>query len=109
MTDTKLEHLSRRKFLPATALAGGAAMASSVHLPMLEVAERQANTTATIHRFTQTVAFPVNAYIVEGNSGVVVIDSTLTVTDSKALRAKDDELGKPLRARLLSGHEGDNQ
>ncbi|WP_163273057.1 MBL fold metallo-hydrolase [Chelativorans alearense] len=56
----------------------------------------------TIHRFEQGVPFPVNAYIIEGQDGLVVVDSTLTVTASKALRAEVDELGKPLRAVLLT-------
>ena len=104
MSGTKPEYLSRRKFLQTSALAGGAAMAPLLSLPILEVAARQVNETAigTIHRFTQTVGFPVNAYIIEGASGLVVVDSTLTVTDSKALRAKVDELGKPLRAVFLT-------
>ncbi|HJY86249.1 MAG TPA: MBL fold metallo-hydrolase [Candidatus Acidoferrales bacterium] len=47
----------------------------------------------------------VNCYVVEGRNGLVAIDSALTVSDSKALRAKVDALGKPLRAILLThGH-----
>ena len=50
-----------------------------------------------IHRFGATGGgTPVNAYIVEGTSGCVVVDSTLTVSDGRALRARVDELGKPL-------------
>src|SRR6516162_5468039 len=50
-----------------------------------------------IHRFQATgVGTPVNAYIVEGRSGSVVVDSTLTVSDGRALRARVDELAKPL-------------
>jgi glyoxylase-like metal-dependent hydrolase (beta-lactamase superfamily II) len=56
----------------------------------------------TIHRFDQHVPFPVNAFIVEDAAGLVVIDSTLTNTASKALRAKVDQLRKPLRAVLLT-------
>jgi glyoxylase-like metal-dependent hydrolase (beta-lactamase superfamily II) len=45
---------------------------------------------------------PVNAYIVEIAGGVVVIDTTLTVSDGRALRARVDELAKPLRAVLVT-------
>lgn len=47
----------------------------------------------------------VNAYLVELPEGVVCIDAMLTDTDSRALRGKIDELGKPLLALLLThGH-----
>jgi glyoxylase-like metal-dependent hydrolase (beta-lactamase superfamily II) len=59
-------------------------------------------TSPTIHRFEQKVPFPVNAYIVEGSDGVVVVDSTLTVTSALALRKTVDALGKPMRAVLLT-------
>ena len=56
-----------------------------------------------IHRFHATGAgTPVNAYIVEGRSGSVVIDSTLTVSDGRALRAHVDELGKPLLGVVIT-------
>ena len=56
-----------------------------------------------IHRFQATGAgTPVNAYIVEGRSGSVVIDSTLTVSDGRALRARVDELGKPLLGAVIT-------
>lgn len=56
-----------------------------------------------IHRFHATGAgTPVNAYIVEGMSGAVVIDSTLTVSDGRALRARVDELGKPLLGVVIT-------
>jgi glyoxylase-like metal-dependent hydrolase (beta-lactamase superfamily II) len=45
---------------------------------------------------------PVNAYIVETPGGAVVVDTTLTVSDARALRARVDELGKPLRAVLVT-------
>jgi glyoxylase-like metal-dependent hydrolase (beta-lactamase superfamily II) len=44
----------------------------------------------------------VNAYLVEGARGVVAVDSTLTVSDSRALRARLDALGKPLLAVLVT-------
>jgi len=50
-----------------------------------------------IHRFGATGGgTPVNAYILEGASGVVVVDATLLVPDARALRARVDGLGKPL-------------
>jgi glyoxylase-like metal-dependent hydrolase (beta-lactamase superfamily II) len=50
-----------------------------------------------IHRFHATGGgTPVNAYIVESDSGAVVIDATLTVSDGRRLRARVAELGKPL-------------
>jgi len=45
---------------------------------------------------------PVNAYLVETPGGVVVVDTTLTVSDARALRERVDELGKPLRAVLIT-------
>ena len=46
-----------------------------------------------------------NAYLVETRHGVVAIDTTLSNSDSKALRAKLDGLRKPLLAVLLThGH-----
>jgi len=45
---------------------------------------------------------PVNAYVVETSRGAVVIDSTLTVTDARALRSRVQELGKPLLAVLVT-------
>src|SRR2546430_732298 len=47
----------------------------------------------------------VNCWVVEGKRGLVAIDSALTVSDGKALRARVDALGKPLVAILLThGH-----
>lgn len=54
-----------------------------------------------VHRYVAS-AMPVNAYIVETNRGAVVIDSTLTVTDARALRSQARELGKPLLAVLVT-------
>jgi len=60
----------------------------------------------TIHQVTASAqGLSVNCYLVEGERGIVAIDSALTVSDSKALRAKVDALGKPLLAILLThGH-----
>jgi glyoxylase-like metal-dependent hydrolase (beta-lactamase superfamily II) len=43
-----------------------------------------------------------NAYLVETTHGFVVIDATLTRTESRALRARVETLGKPLLAVLLT-------
>jgi glyoxylase-like metal-dependent hydrolase (beta-lactamase superfamily II) len=47
-------------------------------------------------------AMPVNAYLVETPGGVVAVDSTLTVSDARALRTRADDLDKPLRAVLIT-------
>lgn len=65
-------------------------------------AQSAANGAVDIHRFEQRSPFPVNAFIVEDAAGLVAIDATLTNTASKALRAKVDDLGKPLLAVLLT-------
>jgi glyoxylase-like metal-dependent hydrolase (beta-lactamase superfamily II) len=45
---------------------------------------------------------PVNAYVIEGTDGVVVVDGTLTVSGGRALRARIDALGKPLAGVLVT-------
>jgi glyoxylase-like metal-dependent hydrolase (beta-lactamase superfamily II) len=54
-----------------------------------------------VHRFQATL-FPVNAYLVETDRGVVIIDSTLGVSDGRALRARVESLGKPLLAVVIT-------
>jgi glyoxylase-like metal-dependent hydrolase (beta-lactamase superfamily II) len=63
----------------------------------------------TIHRFPvqQEGAF-VNAYLVETESGLVAVDSLLTVSESRALRAGVERLGKPLLAVLLTHSHPDH-
>ena len=47
----------------------------------------------------------VNAFIVETPKELVIVDTTLTMSDSKALKQKADSLGKPLAAIILThGH-----
>jgi glyoxylase-like metal-dependent hydrolase (beta-lactamase superfamily II) len=63
----------------------------------------------TIHRFPveREGAF-VNAYLVETESGVVAVDSLLTVSESHALRAGVERLQKPLLAVLLTHSHPDH-
>ncbi len=66
-----------------------------------EVTETDA--TPAIHRYAAGPAGAlVNAYLVEGDDGVVAIDGTLTVSDGRALRQRLDGLGKPLLAVLVT-------
>src|SRR5262245_19293170 len=62
-----------------------------------------------IHRFPREHAGAfVNAYLVETGSGVVAVDSLLTVSESRAMRAGMEELGKPLLAVLLTHSHPDH-
>lgn len=67
---------------------------------------RPADFEPVVHRYSAGPAgILVNAYLVETENGVVAIDSTLTVSDSTALRQQLDAIGKPLLAVLLThGH-----
>jgi glyoxylase-like metal-dependent hydrolase (beta-lactamase superfamily II) len=58
---------------------------------------------ATVHTYqSPPTGFFVNAYLVETPAGVVVVDGTLTVSDSRAVRAKLEATGKPLLAVLVT-------
>jgi glyoxylase-like metal-dependent hydrolase (beta-lactamase superfamily II) len=61
----------------------------------------------TVHRFEASL-FPVNAYLVETGTGVVVIDATLGVSDARALRARVDALKKPLAAVVITHSHPDH-
>jgi glyoxylase-like metal-dependent hydrolase (beta-lactamase superfamily II) len=61
----------------------------------------------TVHRFEVSL-FPVNAYLVETRTSVVVIDATLGVTDGRALRARVDALKKPLAAVIITHSHPDH-
>ena len=61
----------------------------------------------TVHRFEGSL-FPVNAYLVETRSGVVVVDATLGVTDGRALRARVDALKKPIAAVIVTHSHPDH-
>jgi glyoxylase-like metal-dependent hydrolase (beta-lactamase superfamily II) len=55
------------------------------------------------HRIeSQVGGTPVNAYLVEGERHLVAIDSTLTVSGGRAVRAQVEEIGKPLAALLVT-------
>jgi glyoxylase-like metal-dependent hydrolase (beta-lactamase superfamily II) len=62
-----------------------------------------------IHRYPQEQegAF-VNAYLVETHSSVVAIDGLLSVSESRAMRAGLEALGKPLAAVLLTHSHPDH-
>src|SRR5262245_43495998 len=51
----------------------------------------------TVHRF-EAGLFPVNAYLVETSTSVVVVDATLGVSDGKRLRSRVEAFDKPLAA-----------
>lgn len=58
-----------------------------------------------IGRFMELPEDHVNAYIVELESSVVLVDTTLTESSAKELRTKAEALGKPIKAVLLThGH-----
>jgi glyoxylase-like metal-dependent hydrolase (beta-lactamase superfamily II) len=63
----------------------------------------------SIHRYPlkHEGAF-VNAYLVETTSSIVAVDSLLTVSESRALRAAVERLGKPLAAVLLTHSHPDH-
>jgi glyoxylase-like metal-dependent hydrolase (beta-lactamase superfamily II) len=54
-----------------------------------------------VHRHVAS-AMPVNAYLVETPGGVVAVDTTLTVSDGRAMRQRAVDLGKPLQAVLIT-------
>jgi len=55
-----------------------------------------------VHRVDQKQPFPVNAYIVEGAEGLVIVDALLTVSASRDLRRQAEAIGKPIKAVLLT-------
>jgi glyoxylase-like metal-dependent hydrolase (beta-lactamase superfamily II) len=62
--------------------------------------------TARIHTYvsTEPIVRP-NAFIVEADEGLVIVDTTLTMSDSKALRRMAEGLAKPVAGILLThGH-----
>jgi glyoxylase-like metal-dependent hydrolase (beta-lactamase superfamily II) len=61
----------------------------------------------TVHRFAASL-FPVNAYLVETSTGIVVVDATLGVSDGRALRARVAALKKPLAAVVITHSHPDH-
>ena len=58
---------------------------------------------AAVHTYhSPQTGFFVNAYLVETPAGIVVVDGTLTVSDSRAVRARLEAIGKPLLAVLVT-------
>ena len=60
-----------------------------------------------VHRFEASL-FPVNAYLVETRTGVVVVDATLGVSDGQALRSRVKALKKPLAAVIITHSHPDH-
>lgn len=61
------------------------------------------NTAITIHRHASGESgIFANAYLVESKAGVVAVDATLTNSESKSLRARLNQLNKPLLAILIT-------
>jgi glyoxylase-like metal-dependent hydrolase (beta-lactamase superfamily II) len=54
-----------------------------------------------VHRL-QGAAFPVNAYLIESPTGLVLVDSMLTVSDGRAIRARIAALKKPLLGAIVT-------
>lgn len=59
-----------------------------------------------IHRIESTIGeIPVNAYLIEGETGIVAVDATLSVSGGRELRERVKSIGKPLQAVVLThGH-----
>ena len=55
----------------------------------------------SVHRF-QASLFPVNAYLIESASDVVAVDATLGMSDGRRLRARINEIGKPLAGVIVT-------
>ncbi|WBU59245.1 MBL fold metallo-hydrolase [Paracoccus albus] len=87
---------TRRRFVIG-AMAGGSTLLATSAGTAETVSDG-----VTVRRFAQTTPFPVNAYIVEGPEGVVLIDGLLTVSASQELGKAIAATGKPLRAALLT-------
>ena len=66
-----------------------------------------AKTEVAVHRFEASL-FPVNAYLVETRTAVIVVDATLGVSDGRALRRRVDILNKPLAAVIITHSHPDH-
>jgi glyoxylase-like metal-dependent hydrolase (beta-lactamase superfamily II) len=67
----------------------------------------KAERNVTVHRFEASL-FPVNAYLVETNTSVLVVDATLGVSDGKRLRWRVDALRKPHAAVIITHSHPDH-
>lgn len=56
---------------------------------------------AVIHRI-QGTSIPVNAYVVESDNGLVLVDSGLTASDGRAVKARLAALEKPLLGAIVT-------
>jgi glyoxylase-like metal-dependent hydrolase (beta-lactamase superfamily II) len=92
--------LSRRDLIRT----GGAGALAGVGLALADTAAsaQERARTVNVDRHAAKTPFPLNAYVVEGENGLVVVDAMLTNTASRELRARVDGFGKPLRAVLLT-------
>jgi glyoxylase-like metal-dependent hydrolase (beta-lactamase superfamily II) len=88
-------NLTRRAF-------ASSALGAPFLLPAAHSSAAERDGTTVVHRFDQAQPFRVNAYIVEGDDGLVIVDGTLTVSSSAELRRRADSLGKPIKAMLLT-------
>jgi glyoxylase-like metal-dependent hydrolase (beta-lactamase superfamily II) len=61
----------------------------------------------TVHRFEASL-FPVNAYLIETSTSIVVVDATLSVSDGKNLRSRVEALSKPLAAVIITHAHSDH-
>ncbi|HTV24223.1 MAG TPA: MBL fold metallo-hydrolase [Polyangiaceae bacterium] len=79
---------------------------SSKEAPVAANPQPSADLAVEIHSIAASLqGLMVNAHVIETTTGLVVVDSALTVSDAAALRARVDALGKPLRAVLVThGH-----
>ena len=56
-----------------------------------------------VHRMESAIGgIPVNAYLIEGERGVVGVDAALTVSGGRELRERVRSIGKPLEALVLT-------
>lgn len=97
------EHVTRRAMTP---LVLAATLAAACRTSAPAAAPPASTPRPVVHRLSGGEGgIYANGYLVEGRTGVVAVDSALTVSTGRALRARLDALGKPLLAVLLThGH-----
>src|SRR5262245_37189045 len=69
----------------------------------LNIETKESEMNAVIHRFesTEPLVKP-NAFIVETETELVIVDTALTMSDSKALKQRIDRLRKPMAGILYT-------